>query len=342
MANVSLLSHTLSSDDEEECLSSNQDSFQHKLRFYPRRIKYHINDTASDFTLIQSNEKCDIRLPILDQTRIVERLNFQTIVLVDLQKGEPCCTVRGLVRVASDSIPGRVIVRYTTDNWKTQKEAGAEFLRSCANSSTSQYHFLLDVSTLCDVGGWLEFALKYEVNEKEYWDNNNRSNYSVQVCKTEMRDQSDQHMGVGPTPRADLAWQVSPWTPKQTLNRENYSVKQVCNSQMQGRVLHRMEAICAIPPVEYARQENPWARTQALLPSPKSRTEKRSLPRQTRDDAIRLSDERMSSHTRVVQLRGRPPDETNLSQSEVGQFRGRPPDETDSSQTPAGSGRGTN
>lgn len=68
-----------------------------------------------------------------------------------------------------------VKIRYTEDNWKTYKDIPADFLDSddysnlewCANINVSK-------STK-----HVEFAVVYEVNGTEYWDNNFGSNYFV-------------------------------------------------------------------------------------------------------------------------------------------------------------------
>lgn len=68
-----------------------------------------------------------------------------------------------------------VKIRYTEDNWKTYNEIPASFLDEVDYSNLGWCaNFDLSKSTK-----HIEFAVVYEVNGTEYWDNNFGSNYSV-------------------------------------------------------------------------------------------------------------------------------------------------------------------
>lgn len=69
-----------------------------------------------------------------------------------------------------------VKVRYTEDNWKTYKDIPANFLSSGCTDSNLEWSANIDVSKSTK---HVEFAVAYELNGVEYWDNNFGSNYTV-------------------------------------------------------------------------------------------------------------------------------------------------------------------
>lgn len=69
-----------------------------------------------------------------------------------------------------------VRVRYTEDNWKTYKDVPADFLSSGCTDSNLEWSANIAVSKSAK---HVEFAVVYELNGVEYWDNNFGSNYTV-------------------------------------------------------------------------------------------------------------------------------------------------------------------
>lgn len=69
-----------------------------------------------------------------------------------------------------------VKLRYTEDNWKTYKDVPASFLNPIPINSISEWSSNINVSKSTK---HVEFAVVYEVNGTEYWDNNFGSNYFI-------------------------------------------------------------------------------------------------------------------------------------------------------------------
>jgi hypothetical protein len=81
---------------------------------------------------------------------------------------------KGLILVDNLAYEKIVIVRYTLDNWNTYNDQECNY-----SYSVSDY---LDVfSFTANLPNWIsiEFAIKYIVNNTEYWDNNNGLNYTI-------------------------------------------------------------------------------------------------------------------------------------------------------------------
>ncbi|KAI7856981.1 putative phosphatase regulatory subunit-domain-containing protein, partial [Circinella umbellata] len=85
-------------------------------------------------------------------------------------------TIVGTCHVANLAFEKNVMVRYTFDNWSTFTDINAIYCESMAGSTIDRFNFefkwengYFDSS--------LQFALRYSVNDTEFWDNNNGNNY---------------------------------------------------------------------------------------------------------------------------------------------------------------------
>ena len=90
----------------------------------------------------------------------------------------------GCVTVSNLAFKKDVIVRYTLDDWNSYSDIAAEFIISLPKLSHSGGHDLFKFKISLAGQGDLEprtllFCVKYNVNSKEYWDNNNSANYQV-------------------------------------------------------------------------------------------------------------------------------------------------------------------
>lgn len=102
-------------------------------------------------------------------------------------------TLMGQCRVANLAFQKHVAVRYTTNDWHSYQEAEAVYqepILSCASPwDRFVFHIDLDDNKLASAS--ISFALRYIVNGREYWDNNDGLNYLINVVV--VSDHSD-HM----------------------------------------------------------------------------------------------------------------------------------------------------
>ncbi|XP_048818827.1 protein phosphatase 1 regulatory subunit 3D [Lagopus muta] len=96
--------------------------------------------------------------------------------------------VSGTIQVCNIAFEKQVSVRYTFNQWKSLHEVCAHWHSSISEKNGQDqvdvFTFFLPVPSfllqLCSV---VQFAARYQVNGREYWDNNKGKNYSL-TCRT--------------------------------------------------------------------------------------------------------------------------------------------------------------
>ncbi|XP_018430079.1 PREDICTED: protein phosphatase 1 regulatory subunit 3D [Nanorana parkeri] len=89
--------------------------------------------------------------------------------------------ISGTVRVLNLAFEKKVTVRYSFTNWKTHSETLAVWQKNeengILNSDTFAFTITLPpfVTQICSA---IQFAIKYQVADEEYWDNNQGINYT--------------------------------------------------------------------------------------------------------------------------------------------------------------------
>lgn len=93
-------------------------------------------------------------------------------------------TLLGSIQVANLAFQKKVVVRYTLDDWNTAKEVEAQYQEPIAHSANTwdrfSFKIVLDANTNAAHES-LYLAVKYNVNGREFWDNNNHKNYQVDI-----------------------------------------------------------------------------------------------------------------------------------------------------------------
>ncbi|NXU52091.1 PPR3D phosphatase, partial [Turnix velox] len=94
----------------------------------------------------------------------------------------------GTIQVLNVAFEKRVSVRYTFNHWKSLHEVCARWHSSIPEKNgqgqVDVFTFFLPVpSFLLRVCSVVQFAVRYQVNGWEYWDNNRGKNYSL-TCRT--------------------------------------------------------------------------------------------------------------------------------------------------------------
>ncbi|KAI9723321.1 MAG: hypothetical protein M1812_001204 [Candelaria pacifica] len=94
----------------------------------------------------------------------------------------------GTVAVANISFHKRVVARFTLDYWKTTSEVVAEYnndvRRKQVNDGFDRFNFNIKLADQANLENkTLFFCVRYSVNGREYWDNNDHVNYQVDFTK---------------------------------------------------------------------------------------------------------------------------------------------------------------
>ncbi|XP_076848653.1 protein phosphatase 1 regulatory subunit 3E [Brachyhypopomus gauderio] len=88
-------------------------------------------------------------------------------------------SISGIVRVLNVAFEKSVSLRYTVNNWITFMDILASYIPHSSDGLTDKFSFKIITPTFLDNGGTLQFAIKYCVNDTEFWDNNDGNNYKV-------------------------------------------------------------------------------------------------------------------------------------------------------------------
>ncbi|CAG8495959.1 4142_t:CDS:2 [Ambispora gerdemannii] len=106
--------------------------------------------------------------------------------------------LQGRVQVQNIAFQKTVVIRYTFDFWSSVSEITASYSEDAKDRKNQNFDVfvfsidLIDNSRNPIDGQTMYFAVRYSVNNRDYWDNNNASNYQVQF-KRQMK-QTPQHV----------------------------------------------------------------------------------------------------------------------------------------------------
>ena len=85
-----------------------------------------------------------------------------------------------VIRVVNVAFHKRVLLRYTLNNWGTFTDLEADYMAECkdlTNATTDRFSVNL---CLKSSPRSVQFCVCYQVDGKEYWDNNNHQNYRME------------------------------------------------------------------------------------------------------------------------------------------------------------------
>ena len=87
---------------------------------------------------------------------------------------------KGKVRVLNLCFEKSVTVRWSRDSWKNYFHTTAKYFEEKANTNHASDCFIFYLP--CE-SGCIEFAIHYETNGSEYWDNNGGRNYQIRISQ---------------------------------------------------------------------------------------------------------------------------------------------------------------
>ena len=99
--------------------------------------------------------------------------------------------ITGLIRVTNLSYMKEVTVRFTLNGWETYRDIWADFISSCLDGRTETFTFRISVPHDFEVNRHMEFAIRYRVSDREFWDNNDRNNYHVRCLESGLVPQKE-------------------------------------------------------------------------------------------------------------------------------------------------------
>lgn len=109
------------------------------------------------------------------------RTNKVEVEKISPVENEPL-SFSGVVRVFNISFHKAVYVRSTTDNWLTYFDHPAEYVQGSHDGDTDQFSFKLSFAPpYVTDGSRIEFVVRYETSEGDFWANNFSMNYAVSL-----------------------------------------------------------------------------------------------------------------------------------------------------------------
>lgn len=131
---------------------------------------------SSNWHVVQGSTSTNAFYPLFsnpsEQSDFWDRVRQQRICLESVTVSEVC--VRCTCRVMNCGYHKKVTARYTVNDWMSYNDIDASYVPGSSNGETDSFAFSIFLSSL---NKSLKFALKYEVNGEEYWDNNRNQNY---------------------------------------------------------------------------------------------------------------------------------------------------------------------
>lgn len=109
------------------------------------------------------------------------RTNKVEVEKISPVENEPL-SFTGVVRVFNISFHKAVYIRATNDNWVTYFDHPAEYVHGSHDGDTDQFSFKLSFAPpYVTHGSLIEFVVRYETSEGDFWANNFSMNYAVSL-----------------------------------------------------------------------------------------------------------------------------------------------------------------
>ncbi|KAI8143249.1 putative phosphatase regulatory subunit-domain-containing protein [Fennellomyces sp. T-0311] len=151
----------------------------------------------------KEDKKEEYKLELVNGKKITNRNdNVITLETIDIDKSSPKLSIVGKCHVVNLAFEKHVMVRYTFDSWKTHTDIDAIYRESLVDSYKDRFTFELHTEENDD-DLKLQFALRYRVNGREFWDNNGGENYSALL----RRQPAEKVTKIDKEPKA------APWSP---------------------------------------------------------------------------------------------------------------------------------
>ncbi|KAF9009514.1 putative phosphatase regulatory subunit-domain-containing protein [Cyathus striatus] len=146
--------------------------------------------TESDFPSFIYGDKEDKRRLVMRVTNMPSIINLDAdVALEEFSLSEDGASIVGRVRVRNIAFSKWIAVRFTFDNWQTTSEVTGKYMDSI-NAEFDHFSFAIKLSDLLAriEEKTLFVAVRYSVEGKEMWDNNNGRNYQASFSRVKPAD----------------------------------------------------------------------------------------------------------------------------------------------------------
>ncbi|XP_031701022.1 protein phosphatase 1 regulatory subunit 3A isoform X1 [Anarrhichthys ocellatus] len=156
------------SDDEEE--SARWEEEEAKYRKPLQEPSYHVQP--------------EFHAPTASALLQAVHLNKVEVEQMSPAEDEPLAFC-GVIRVLNISFHKAVYIRSTMDHWATYFDHPAEYVQGSHDGSTDQFSFKLTFAPPYTThGSRIEFVVRYETSDGDYWANNSSMNYVVTLLQS--------------------------------------------------------------------------------------------------------------------------------------------------------------
>lgn len=116
---------------------------------------------------------------------LIERVKSDRVCLESATMAiDELLMIRGSVRVLNVDFHKTVLVRLTTDEWRSHSDVACAYVVGSCDGLTDRFRFSLTAGQQLQPGQRLSFAICYYAAGKEFWDNNRGANYTFQCVAT--------------------------------------------------------------------------------------------------------------------------------------------------------------
>uniref|UniRef100_A0A3P8WWR2 CBM21 domain-containing protein n=1 Tax=Cynoglossus semilaevis TaxID=244447 RepID=A0A3P8WWR2_CYNSE len=165
--------------DVKEFVAFGSEDEEEEARWEEEEAKYRKPELEPIYTV--QPEFCAATGVVLLQTVRTDKVAVERLFQVE---NEPLA-VSGLIRVLNISFHKAVYIRSTMDNWVTYFDHPAEYVHGSNDGDTDQFSFKLSFSPpYVTHGSRIEFVVRYETSDGDFWANNSSKNYVVTLLYT--------------------------------------------------------------------------------------------------------------------------------------------------------------
>lgn len=160
--------------DVKEFVAFDSDDEEASARWEEEEAKYRRPQREPTYTVLP-----EFRAPT--GSALLRAVQAQKVEVEQMSavENEPLA-VSGLIRVLNISFHKSVYIRSTMDSWVTYFDHPAEYVQGSHDGSTDQFSFKLSFAPpYITHGSRIEFVVRYETSDGDYWANNSSMNYVV-------------------------------------------------------------------------------------------------------------------------------------------------------------------
>jgi len=121
--------------------------------------------------------------------KFTQEVLLHKVKLESCQINEKDMTVHGFIRVANLGFTKLVTVRHTSNNWLTFNDVLAQYVPNSVGG-TDRFSFTLSIPKYFNAGNELLFAVFFQCQGVQFWDNNFGKNYEIK-CFSKMDSTSE-------------------------------------------------------------------------------------------------------------------------------------------------------